>query len=441
MRISFIMPGRNNLKYAKWSYNSIRKNQGEHEVEICFADDASTDGTWEWCLEMMNQDPLFKAIRNDTGKRAGHTILYDQLVNEVCTNDMAMIWHCDMYLCPGALDAVEKHMYSNGKNPHIPLDSDWSKPENQALWPNKGIIVSLTRIEPPLHPPGLEKLLQDFGTEPGLFDESKLLEFVDSQLDMRTAPGGIITTKGVFAPWAFWVEDFKEVHGHDPLYAPQSKEDSDIFNKFALNEVEFIQTWEGFVYHMTCRGSRFNPNITQVGQNSSEWNAQNIKSSRNFIRKWGHFVKHDKYLKPIVPNKYDIGILVENANLNIIHSLEPWCSTLYVSTKNDDSSVVDQYIELEQRNTFYDLSKRVQFIDRDQIENTFENSNNDVTVKIDANQMSADYANVITNLSEILADSGKIGRMEFNLMEFNIKKLDDYKYSLLDEQNNIEGVR
>jgi hypothetical protein len=205
--------------------------------------------------------------------------------------------------------------------------------------------------------------------------------------------------------------------------------------------VEFIQTWEGFVYHMTCRGSRFNPNITQVGQNSPEWNAQNIKSSRNFIRKWGHFVKHDKYLKPIVPNKYDIGILVENANLNIIHSLEPWCSTLYVSTKNDDSSVVDQYIELEQRNTFYDLSKRVQFIDRDQIENTFENSNNDVTVKIDANQMSADYANVITNLSEILADSGKIGRMEFNLMEFNIKKLDDYKYSLLDEQNNIEGVR
>ena len=45
MEISFIQPGRNNLKYLKWSYDSIRKNQGNHTVEICVADDASTDGT------------------------------------------------------------------------------------------------------------------------------------------------------------------------------------------------------------------------------------------------------------------------------------------------------------------------------------------------------------------------------------------------------------
>ena len=37
----------------------------------------------------------------------------------------------------------------------------------------------------------------------------------------------------------------------------QSKEDSDIFNRFVLNGYELIQTWKGFVYHMTCRGSRF----------------------------------------------------------------------------------------------------------------------------------------------------------------------------------------
>lgn len=48
MRISFIVPGRNNLRYFKWSYDSIRKNQGNHNVEICFADDASTDGTMEF---------------------------------------------------------------------------------------------------------------------------------------------------------------------------------------------------------------------------------------------------------------------------------------------------------------------------------------------------------------------------------------------------------
>ena len=53
MKISLIQPGRNNLKYLKWSYDSIRKNQGKHDVEICVADDFSNDGTWDWCQEMM----------------------------------------------------------------------------------------------------------------------------------------------------------------------------------------------------------------------------------------------------------------------------------------------------------------------------------------------------------------------------------------------------
>ena len=63
MKISFIVPSRNNLKYLKWCYDSIRKNQGKHEVEICVADDASTDGTWEWCKSTMESDSNFKSIR------------------------------------------------------------------------------------------------------------------------------------------------------------------------------------------------------------------------------------------------------------------------------------------------------------------------------------------------------------------------------------------
>ena len=111
MKISFIQPSRNNLKYLKWSYDSIRKNQGDHEVEICVADDFSNkDDTWEWCLEMMGKDSLFKAIRNEGPTRLGHTILYDTLVNEVATNDICMIYHADMYLCPYALDSIERYL-------------------------------------------------------------------------------------------------------------------------------------------------------------------------------------------------------------------------------------------------------------------------------------------------------------------------------------------
>ena len=101
------------------------------------------------------------------------------------------------------------------------------------------------------------------------------------------------TTEGIFAPWAIYKEDFLSIGGHDPLYAPQSKEDSDIFNRFILAGYETIQTWQGFVYHMTCRGSRFkdgamrNPagQVFMKGRESSEWLAQNLRSTRNFIRK------------------------------------------------------------------------------------------------------------------------------------------------------------
>ena len=55
--LTFIIPSRNNLKYLKQAYSSIRKNQSV-EHEICIADDASTDGTWEWLQEIKNLKPL-----------------------------------------------------------------------------------------------------------------------------------------------------------------------------------------------------------------------------------------------------------------------------------------------------------------------------------------------------------------------------------------------
>ena len=363
MKISLIQPGRNNLKYLKWSYNSIRKNQGTHEVQICVADDASTDGTWDWCTEMMKKDPDFKAIKNDTGKRLGHTILYDRLVDEVADHDICMIYHADMYLCPGALDAIEWYLKPN-------------------------TIVSLTRIEPPLHPPGPEKLLQDFGVEPEEFKEAALLEWIGNTGFKDTFTNK--TTEGIFAPWAFWKEDFQDIGGHDPLYAPQSKEDSDIFNRFQMNGIKFVQTWEGCVYHMTCRGSRRNTidKAKNIYEDSPEWLEQNMRSTRNFIRKWGHFVKHDQYMKPIVPSKYDIGLIIKNCNLNLLRELEPWCSTVYVDNSREE------YIVSEQPNTIMNLSERVLSYDNEK--------QNGVIIEIDRNKFNNEDFRHLQNLSEIL---------------------------------------
>ena len=396
MKISLIQPGRNNLKYLKWSYDSIRKNQGNHEVEICVADDASTDGTWDWCLEMMDKDPLFKALKWDGPERVGHTILYDRLVNEIATNDICMIYHADMYLCPGALDAIEDEL-------------------------KEKTIVSLTRIEPPLHPDGPEKVLMDFGVEPEEFKEDDLLEWFTKPVDSTGGyqPKHNGPTEGIFAPWAFYKKDFQEIGGHDPLYAPQSKEDSDIFNRFQLNGIKFIQTWEGCVYHMTCRGSRRNTvdKAKNIYEDSPEWLAQNMRSTRNFIRKWGHFVKHDELMKPIVPHKYDIGIIFKNKDINLFSHLEPWCITIYV-----DTGLLQDYIQVEQENTTINLYDRIKPIDNEK--------NNEILVTINEKFEQHDFQ-YIQQLSEILANSGEKGEFELGNLKIEIFQLNTYEKDLI----------
>lgn len=390
MKISLIQPSRNNLKYLKWSYESIRKNQGEHEIEICVADDASTDGTWAWCVETEKKDPNFKWIRNQGPERLGHTILYDRLINNVATADVAMIYHADMYLCPGAISAIEKHI----------------KP---------GVIVSLTRIEPPLHPPGPEKVLANFGTEPEEFNEEAFLNWY-SKLEVQQA------TEGIFAPWAFYRKDFQKIGGHDPLYAPQSKEDSDIFNRFHLDGVKFVQTWEGHVYHMTCRGSRFNPTLTTPGKNSSEWEAQNMRSTRNFIRKWGHFVKHDSMMKPIVSPKYDIGIKVTNCTSELLELLEPWCSTILI---DDEMQVLTaHYLDKEQHNTQYNLAEKIKTT-------PFDTLQNEIILTVDKNTFTEYDFQVLQQLPEIIQMNGNPGTYTVSSMSLEISKMNEYQNSLI----------
>lgn len=389
MKISLVVPNRDNLKYFKWSYDSIRKNQGNHEIYICSAADACKDGTVEYYEELARNDDKFKYIVNEGPIRLGHTILYDRIVNELVDTDVFIIWHCDMYLCPKTIDYIEKYI-------------------------QPGTIVSLTRIEPPLHPPGPEKIVQAFGTEPEEFNEAGLLKwFNDTRLTRKDK-----TTEGIFAPWAIYKSDFQSIGGHDDLYAPQSKEDSDIFNRFLLNGYKFIQTWEGCVYHMTCRGSRYNPTLTTVGKESDEWLAQNNRSARNFIRKWGHFVKHNDAMKPIVPKRYDVGFVVLNCDEYKLTLLEPWCDTIYTDVP------YDRYINVEQKNTKFNLTKKLKRYEDQKL--------NDIIIEFDATKISNNSFEFFNMIQLMLEDSGQIGTLEYDIFKLNINKLNDYSKQLIE---------
>ena len=399
--ISFIQPSRNNLKYLQWSYNSIRKNLG-YRHEICWADDFSDDGTWMWMNKIADEDKNVKIHRNEGPARLGHTILYDTLV-DMASNDIVMIYHADMYACPNMDVEVLKHL-------------------------ERGKVVSATRIEPPLHPDGPEKVLKDFGIEPEEFDELGLIEFLDIGIDYTKKP-----TEGIFAPWAIYKDDFQAIGGHDPLYAPQSKEDSDIFNRFQLAGYETIQTWRGFVYHMTCRGSRFkdgamrNPagQVFMKGRESSEWLAQNLRSTRNFIRKWGHMVKHDEYLKPIVPPKYKVYFKAYNCNLNLLRELEPWCDKIFL----DYGSVGKysaQYRKEEQPDTQFNLDEKIFMYGNSEI-----TDQDAIVVEFDCDKLTPDNFQILVNLSEIVQESGELGVMELEIFKFHINSLETYEKELI----------
>jgi glycosyltransferase involved in cell wall biosynthesis len=369
-KITFVIPSRNNLEFLKLAYKSIRnlgKEMFEYgyshtQHEILVLNDASTDGTQEWIDSLKDEDLIVH--HNPGPERIGIVGMFDKGI-EMARTEIIFAFHADMVAAPD----LDKHILKHLK---------------------KGTVVSATRVEPPLHPDGPEKMLVDFGIEVEDFNMDKFNNWVNNEYKPKH---NTLVTEGIFAPWCMYKEDYLAVGGHDELFAPQSKEDSDLFNRFVLKGYKVLQTWEGLVYHFTSRGSRFNKHAGgAAGKNSEEWLYTTTKNMRNFIRKWGHMVKHDALMKPIIPPKYDIGFIIENGNSNLLAGLEPWCSTIYVKP-----SIIKSYVETEKINTTMDLYNRVKPYDNEK--------NNEILVEIDGNKFTEQDFNYIQQLPEILQDN------------------------------------
>lgn len=391
-KITFVIPSRNNLEFLQLAYKSIRNLRTNHEVLIL--DDASTDGTQEWIAALSDADMV--TYHNPGPERIGIVGMFDKGI-EMARTDIIFAFHADMIAGPNLDVNILKHL-------------------------ERGTVVSATRIEPSLHPPGPEKITQDWGIE---VDEIDFNGVVNS-IGYYESKNANKVTEGIFAPWCMYKDDYLAVGGHDELFAPQSKEDSDLFNRFVLNGYQLIQSWDGLVYHFTSRGSRFNKHAGGgAGKNSSEWLYTTNKNARNFIRKWGHFVKHDQHMKPIIPHKYNIAFVMKNGNLPLLEALEPWCDRIYTEEVFITGRAQD-YIEMEQQNTLYDLSKRVLTVDKnDPI------AENDIVLEFDASKFTQNSFNIVQQLSEILAESGEVGTFELDCFVVTINSLETYEKNLI----------
>ena len=136
-----------------------------------------------------------------------------------------------------------------------------------------------------------------------------------------------------------------------------------------------------------------------------------------FLRKWGHFCKHDALMKPIVPSKYKIGLKIKNCTEDFLRVLEPWCDHVFVDYD------FTNYILQERQHTSFDLIKRVL--------NYEETSYDDVLVEIDAKSFTRQDNETISKLSEILKDSGEIGEFQLGNLKITINNLKTYETELI----------
>ena len=371
-KFTFVIPSRNNLEFLKLAYESIRNLDTRHEILVL--DDASEDGTSSWIEEQNDEDLI--TFHNPGPERIGIVGMFDKGI-ELARTDIIMAFHADMVACKDLDKNILKHL-------------------------DKGVVVSATRVEPPLHPDGPEKIIRNYGIEADEFNFDAWYSGSESLKENKT-------TEGIFAPWCMFKEDFFKVGGHDKLFAPQSKEDSDLFNRFQLNGYKFIQPWDALVYHFTSRGSRFNKySGGSAGSNSNEWIQTTTKNGRNFLRKWGHFVMHDKYMKPIIPSKYDVGFIIKNCDNDMLALLEPYCDNIYVDCD------YSEYVKKEQENTLINLSTRVLPYDNEK--------QNSILIEIDRKEFNEQDMIIVQKLSQILDDSGKVGEFKLNNLFINIIK-------------------
>jgi hypothetical protein len=277
-------------------------------------------------------------------------------------------------------------------------------------------VVSGTRIEPPLHPEGKEKIIRNFGMYPEDFIKEDFDLFVDETINANQDK----TTKGIFAPWACYKEDITSIGMHDERFHSYH-EDSDMFNRFILNGYEIIQSWEAYVYHLTCRGGQFQDGVEQVTKDPFFHEMKN-KAMRNYVRKWGYFVRNNEYQYPIIPHKYNIGFKVHNCNLDAMTVLEPWCSTLYT---DDEMGVLEaHYYDLEQKHTWIDLKSKLKL-------HKHTLPTNDIVVEFDTNKLNQQSFNLLIQLPEIIAESGEVGEFELDIFKITIKALNTYEDSLV----------
>ena len=306
--ITFCIASANNEReYTKLLLNSLIDHTAIDSHEVLIFIDSDNQNTYEALNEYKSSISNLRICKNPNpypvGGQRNVSVMFDAAKNDiVCYLQSDMVVGKDF----------DKHVLEN-------LTSEKR-------------VLSMARIEPPLHPASPEKIVKDFGITPEEFDYEAFNIFVD-ELQKENKP----TMVGHFAPFAVHKKTWFDTLGGFDTQFRCSREDSDTIIRMELCDLEMVQTWNACVYHFTCVSSRgtdwYKSNADAAYKNELQQHAD-MQELKRFIRKWGFFGHHPE---PV----YNIAFKVEidrMVNFELLEWLEPYCKKLYIT----DSQIAEE---------------------------------------------------------------------------------------------------
>jgi hypothetical protein len=301
-------PGAGSLDYIKRLIESLKINLDNKHHEILIFVDKDTDGIVDYLKSEKNNFHDLKIITHSVKP----VISYQRnssLIVELAKYDIISYLHSDMIISKGYDTAVISELEEN-------------------------MILSSTRIEPPLHPSSPLTFTKDFGLNPEEFQLNSFNEYAESVKSNKSSDY-------FFAPYTFYKETWQKVGGYDTLFR-RSREDSDFVQRCLHAGIKLKQTFAANVYHFTCVSSRGKNWFDQSNQQAQDKvklqnNADQIEI-RRFFKKWGNFNHGENLIK-----KYDCDLVIKGSKdqVNAAYQLEPFFTRVFVQSQN----YVDQLLQ------------------------------------------------------------------------------------------------
>lgn len=269
----------NNLNYVKLAYKSIRENAYYKNQPIIIHAENCTDGTDEWLKQQSQSDRNLSIFieHNEVPRGIGGGM--DFCVYK-CKTEYINIIHSDMWIAP---------------NQDLELQKIIEKTTGR-------VIASSFRIQPKIFPndpdyrPGTVFVpVDEFGSFYSDFDS----KYFDKWAAEFTTANDLQVRKGGGAGFFCRKEDYVWIGGNDPLFAPASFEDMDLFIRMQLEDYKFVMTSKSVVYHFSARGSHFkDDDITKKSKRQIEAEQANMQKWKS---KWGRMPDYDSetFVKPI----------------------------------------------------------------------------------------------------------------------------------------------